>query len=163
MQHILQETCQNFDWLLSCRYLYSIRLQIYIKSKSNIHINKIYIKSESNMQISYSEQLFPWKMGAKGPISLMLLINGDRLTVHLTSYGGHNFFRKKISQTKKRAAMWLTTMKTIMILTRKWSLETWKCVKLWATLSNSWSTPFVTSFKGFHLHFACEVSDLSWL
>ena len=21
--------------------------------------------------------------------------------------------------------------------------------------------PFVTSFKGFHLHFACEVSDLS--
>ena len=61
----------------------------------------MYIKSENTIQISFSEQLFPWKMGAKGPISLMLLINGDRLTVHLTSYGGHIFFRKKYHRQKR--------------------------------------------------------------
>ena len=58
--------------------------------------------------MSYSEQLFPWKMGAKGPISLMLFINGDRLPVHLTSYGGHIFFRKSITNKKEIAVMWLT-------------------------------------------------------
>ena len=79
----------------------------------------MYIKSENTIQISFSEQLFPWKMGAKGPISLMLLINGDRLTVHLTSYGGHIFLDKNITDKKEEAVMWLTTMKTIMILTRK--------------------------------------------
>ena len=63
----------------------------------------MYIKSENTIQISFSEQLFPWKMGAKGPISLMLLINGDRLTVHLTSYGGHIFFRQKYHRQKRRS------------------------------------------------------------
>ena len=46
------------------------------------NLSPIYIKSESNFQIFHSETIASLEMGAKGQISLVQLLKGDRPIVH---------------------------------------------------------------------------------